>query len=492
MRVSKICMLLLISTALVLSSCSRPVGSEPPAGNLLTVENSETAPPSSDGNIMDDPSRWPVIDGIDTNYVKLDDINPEAIPEIKFASDVNISGGIIREIDGGFICASMKGVSEHIYSDVIKFKPKACKISETGSIIWEKEYDFITEKGRVNNLIACPDGGFLFSVSSYPFYDGSGFDFEKSFIVKCDGQGNVIWEKDFDNYSGELLHSLFITENEEIIAAGQWRTVNGKQSMEGADDIVVTRLDKDGNILKQKVFGGSDFDSLYSALYDKGLGIVIDGRSQSKDGDFAIDKDESGRDFIACIDKDLDLKWVCFAGEKESFSYDRLVIDDGYIYVPGGTIRTGIPSTVFLIKLDEAGNRVWTKTDIFSGYWGGGAAILQNGDVAIGSVGKLNQGEIAILDRDGNVKKRLEGLKFAISTITPVQDGGFIVTSRREIKTIPQPPYISSIWYDTELVAVKYRSDYSIEWMKTYDKYKDKLDMDFALPLEDGRIIVEG
>jgi len=57
---------------------------------------------------------------------------------------------------------------------------------------------------------------------------------------------------------------------------------------------------------------------------------------------------------------------------------------------------------------------------------------------------------------------------------------------------VPQPPVISSIWYDTELVAVKYKSDYSVEWRKTYDRYKAQKGSDFALPLKDGRLIVDG
>ena len=37
-----------------------------------------------------------------------------------------------------------------------------------------------------------------------------------------------------------------------------------------------------------------------------------------------------------------------------------------------------------------------------------------------------------------------EDLKFTPNQITPAADGGFIVTAVREIKAVPQPPYILS------------------------------------------------
>ena len=73
----------------------------------------------------------------------------------------------------------------------------------------------------------------------------------------------------------------------------------------------------------------------------------------------------------------------------------------------------------------------------------------------------------------------------------PTSDGGFIIVSIRNIKTIPRPVYISSIWYDSETVVTKYDKGYKVEWRKTYDGIKDAVGFDRVLPLSDGSVVLE-
>ena len=177
--------------------------------------------------------------------------------------------------------------------------------------------------------------------------------------------------------------------------------------------------------------------------------------------------------------------------ENENFVYDQLALSNDFVYVPGYYFSAdNTPNTRFLVKLDKSGNRVWTKSQFYAGMWGRCISILENGDIAIGS-GQQNQGIIVVLDKNGIEKKRLEDLKFAPNEITPTSDGGYIVTAIREIKPVPQPLYVSSIWYDTELVAVKYKSDHTVEWRKTYDRYKNERGLDFVFSLKKGKIIVQ-
>jgi hypothetical protein len=50
------------------------------------------------------------------------------------------------------------------------------------------------------------------------------------------------------------------------------------------------------------------------------------------------------------------------------------------------------------------------------------------------------------------------------------------------IKTVPQPAYISSIWYDTEVTATRYDNRLDMVWRKTFDRYKNTREPTWFIP----------
>lgn len=488
MKKTNILLSFILLLALLLTSCSGPKSSVPDGS--VEIPNAGLNSITINANSPEGQSDWKGVEGVGTNYVKLDDVNPDAVPEAKLGINVGIFNPIIVETDDGFLCGYVFNLDVSLVSKGTKHTPRIKKLDKTGKVVWEKDYDYEVYSGRLNNLLVCVDGSFIFSVETYPRYSDTGMIFDKSFIIKCDKDGKELWKRDFDDYSGKMLMNVFLTGKDEITAVGEWNVNDEKQSQaDGAGDIVITKLDGDGNVLVQKSFGGSDFDCLNISKYDKELGIIINGRTQSYDGDFAIDKDIETADFIACIDENLNLRWVYHAEKNENLVYDQLALSDDCVYILGGYRYTTPPG--FVVKLDRNGNKAWTKSELNSGLWGRTVSVLKNGDLVVG-LGQQNNGIIVVLDKDGNEKKRLEELKLVPTIITPTDDGGFIVTSTREIRTVPQPLYISSIWFDTEFVAMKYSSDYTLNWRKTYDGYKDKMGQDHVFPFEDGSIVVDG
>lgn len=429
-----------------------------------------------------------------TNYVKLEDINPAAVPEIQL--DLNrdaYSSYVVQETLDGFLCGYMAGpvFSGSKFSQSV---PRIRKLDKAGNLLWDREYGGAIDSGQINNLLVTPDGSYIFSVQTSPYYRDNHLISEKSFLIKCRQDGEELWKRELDDYSGNLLRHLFLTEKEEIIAVGQWLSNNGAQASCGAADIVVTKLAGDGRILQQKGYGGSDFENLRLAKFDKELGLIILGTTTSRDGEFGIDAGRPYADFVACIDGSLNIKWIVHAQEQENLNFfqEQFALSDGLIHILGHKRGGGDAEvTGVVIQLDKNGNRIWEKSPIFTGLWGRAIAALENGDIVVMASRQFNQGSILILDKSGREKKRLEKLKYAAEKITPTDDGGFILTARREIKMIPQPAYISCLWFDTELLAVKYNCDATLEWRKTYDQYKDTKDLDFAFPLPNGKLITE-
>ena len=115
--------------------------------------------------------------------------------------------------------------------------------------------------------------------------------------------------------------------------------------------------------------------------------------------------------------------------------------------------------------------------------------LLPNGKfLVICSNGKKNKCDLLIYN---NQAVKRYALKYIPREIIPTIDGGFILKSVRNIKTLPQPCNISCTYYDTETIIEKYNNEYKLEWRISYDNYQDKLGTDFVLPLPSGKVIVQ-
>jgi len=201
-------------------------------------------------------------------------------------------------------------------------------------------------------------------------------------------------------------------------------------------------------------------------------------------------EDNIGRsDFVACVNDDLQVGWVVHAGKDKGFEYDAGILADkeGTTYILGHRREMdGVPFKTLLTRIGSDGVVLWEKQ--ISDLWGRAVGQLENGDIIIG-VGRQNNGMVKILDSEGNEKHSSGELYMDPGAIYPTLDGGYIIMATRYKKTVPQPPVISSIWYDTELTLAKYGSDYKIQWRKTYDKYRDEMGPDFAWPQRNGKIL---
>jgi|GEM_PF-1529383 len=285
-----------------------------------------------------------------------------------------------------------------------------------------------------------------------------------------------------------------VTENNPdafllIDEKGNYFAVGRAEKNGGYSDICITKYDSNEIEIKRQTYGGSDFDWASAAKYNSKIGIVISGISQSSDGNLA---NNSNSPFVACINPEtLEVKWIYPVQIADSVYYVSdeavyVVRNDGKKYSGTGELKLSI------VKLDVNGNKMWATEPLSQ--WINGIAELSDGRVI--GIQKFSDyqtvqkgGAINCYAKDG--KKLLTFEADCYGDIVPINDGGFIMVSIRNIKTIPQPVYISSIWYDSETVVTKYDKDYKVEWRKTYDSVKDAIGFDKVHPLSYGSVMLE-
>lgn len=191
-------------------------------------------------------------------------------------------------------------------------------------------------------------------------------------VAKMDSNGNVIWIKQHAAMNTTVneynVYMALDSSSNIYVVYDTTSTVSGGSSL-GSADIVITKLDTNGNILWIKQgYGSSGADSNFSvSLYDTSLFIAIrtagsvSGGSNAGGNDIALHK----------VDLNGNLVWSRQQGYNTSLSEDQVKIfaaSNGSVYMTyytPGTISGGTTSgggtDIVVTKIDTNGNNQWIK-----------------------------------------------------------------------------------------------------------------------------------
>ncbi len=222
-------------------------------------------------------------------------------------------------------------------------------------------------------------------------------------LVKMDGDGNIIWQKNIGGEENEGAHKVIVGVDGYILG-GYTKTLGN-----GSKDFYLLKTDFDGNVLWEKSFGTANYESCTSltatddggfllvgdadlnndqevdwqiiktdglgneewSIYYGGLGSDV-GRfvKQLSNGNYLIGGgsgeaiDEGGRALIS-LDIDGNIIWeLTFPGLLFEAFYDAIEVDDGDLLVSG----TSGHST--MTRVDSAGNLLWDYNSNSQGTFG--------------------------------------------------------------------------------------------------------------------------
>jgi hypothetical protein len=227
----------------------------------------------------------------------------------------------------------------------------------------------------VQNILAIEDGYFVIgSVGSddgdVGYYHGGSKDV---WLVKTDPEGNLMWEKTYGGTSGD---EAFIICKEQFdnfyyILAGT-NSSDGDVVIDpypGSTDYWILKIDMDGNIIWQKIVGGTGGDFLTTGVSTADGGILAVGYTGSTDGDVSINYGVYDW-WLIKLSSSGDILWDLSIGSSW-FDYVDAVIEtsDGGFLVGGGNIVRNdgnqdcevMPDTpdAVLFKLNSEGEIEW-------------------------------------------------------------------------------------------------------------------------------------
>lgn len=250
------------------------------------------------------------------------------------------------------------------------------KIDPAGNIIWKKSYGGSYNE-QASAIKQTTDGGFII-VGSSASNDGDvsghhGFvSLNDVWVVKLDGYGNISWQKSYGGSFTDIGADILETPAGFMICGSTNSTDGDVSGKHGSDDLWILHIDKTGNILWQRCYGGSKVEDPGSIKATTDGAFIVASGTSSLDGDVSIPPAGFNDAWVLKISASGNIIWEkCIGGNRSDAITHIIVNNDGTYFLAAYTGSTNIPGAMqneltwqgdgWTLLLDKNGNIVWQK-----------------------------------------------------------------------------------------------------------------------------------
>ncbi len=252
----------------------------------------------------------------------------------------------LQTYDGGYITVGSTG-SYSSSVDVYLFKTDS-----VGKMKWFKNFGGLgIDVGR--SIKQTADSGFV--IAGYTNSPSTGYDV---YVIRTDKSGDTLWTKKYGGSNWDFGYSIFETYDSGFVVAGGTYSYGV-----GDEDFYLLRLNKMGDTLWTKTYGGTNEDEASCVLESSNdSGFVLVGKTKS----FA---DIMGSAYVVKTDKDGTMISDGEYGGSDNDYLNSIVeapFINGFIAV-GGTLSYGPDEDVYMARLNYSCDTVWTKAQLSGG-----------------------------------------------------------------------------------------------------------------------------
>jgi hypothetical protein len=244
------------------------------------------------------------------------------------------SGNDIVKRDNGFIIASTERHPKLFNEQIDAY---ITSTDTNGQVVGTRRFG--GEDEDMANAIIATEGGYVFAGATESFGHG---DFD-AYVLKMDERGKRLWSRAFGGSDDDSANDI-IEVSDGYVLVGTTESFGHRYS-----DVYVVKMNKNGNRIWHKTYGGSRDEEGYAIVEDED-GYVITGSAASYGEGFRTDL------YLFKIDREGKLLWERVYGQKQDdVGYDLAKTQDGFIVV--GTIsdeRTR-DKDVYILKTDKNG-----------------------------------------------------------------------------------------------------------------------------------------
>lgn len=169
------------------------------------------------------------------------------------------------------------------------------KIDAGGNLEWRRYFGG-TNNDRAHAVVEAHTGGFVLA----GFSESEDFDISNSkgsydfWVVRISNEGDLLWEKSYGGSGIEVSYDIAATADGAYVVVGNTFSTDGDIGRNnGESDIWMIKINEAGDLLWERNFGGSGFDSAQGVSLCADGGFVIAGNSKSTDGDLTANQGEN-------------------------------------------------------------------------------------------------------------------------------------------------------------------------------------------------------
>ena len=289
-------------------------------------------------------------------------------------------------------------------SDILVFK-----FATQGKMFWQRNFGGSGYE-ELSSMVPTKDGGYVFvgTTDSGDGDTGQGFGLMDIWIVKLNGNGNIVWTRRFGGRGNDQGYAILALDDGGFMVGGASGSQNGtnvKLIHHGGIDSWLARLDAQGNIVWQKLWGGRRDEWVRDIVKVKEGEYWVVHASSSVGGDRLGGYGEKDA-WVMSIDAYGNEKWQKnYGGKKNDEIHDAWADGKGAVYMTGSSFSSTVhlkahkgQGDYWVIKLDHSGKVLWSKN--FGGAKAEGANKIiptKDGNILIGGMTKSKDGDVELL-----------------------------------------------------------------------------------------------
>ena len=220
----------------------------------------------------------------------------------------------------------------------------AIKLSSEGTLQWSRYFGG-TFTDTAYDVVEIKEGGYLIVGSS----DSSDVDITNNkgtydfWVVRISETGELVWEKNYGGNEIDEAYGIAPADDGNYVLVGDTRSSDKDiASNHGGADIWVVKINVEGAIIWEKTFGGTGFDAGRAIAKSQTGGYILAGSSRSADGDVVENKGQNDAWILKIDDSGL-LEWErSVGGSQIDLAHAVTELADGTVIVVGESASSNI------------------------------------------------------------------------------------------------------------------------------------------------------
>ncbi|MES2680622.1 MAG: T9SS type A sorting domain-containing protein [Bacteroidota bacterium] len=211
--------------------------------------------------------------------------------------------------------------------------------------VWQKNIGGVLSE-IAKSVVELPDSSLVIAGYTSSFGNG-GYD---AYIIKTDKNGNLLWQKTFGGTDWDFAYSINNTSDGNLIVCGTTYSFG-----RGENDAFILKLDYNGNFLWTKTYGGTKSDDLKEIVPTLDGGFIATGTTKSYG-------DSLGDIWVTKFNSSGDSTWFkTHGGVKKDVGNTIVQNANADYFIGGGSESFGIgKEDAYVFKLNSSGNFLWS------------------------------------------------------------------------------------------------------------------------------------